>query len=103
MKKSGILNEEDLLRHVLTVSAPNECDKNVELNMLGALSGIDILSVSCTNASSTNWNILPYYLHNNLDIPVESEPNLESQKLCLIHHRLNRVEVKEHFDEFYYD
>ena len=54
MKTSGILDDLDLQEHVLTVSAPNEWGTNVELNMLGALSGIDILSVSCTNASSTN-------------------------------------------------
>ena len=103
MKTSGILNDQDLQRHVLTASAPNEWGTNVELNMLGAFNGIDVLYVSCTNASLTNWNILPYYPHNHLDIPVESEPIFESQKLCLLHHRLNRVEGNEHFDTFYFD
>ena len=60
-KTSGMLNDQDLQGHVLSVSAPNERGINVELNMLGALSGIYVLSVSCTNASLTNWNILPYY------------------------------------------
>ena len=55
MPTSDILNDQHLQRHVLT---PNEWATHVELNVLGALSGIDVLSVSCTNASLTNWNIL---------------------------------------------
>ena len=65
--------------------------------------GIDILSVSCTDATSVNWNVLAYYIHNHLDTPSVCEPIVETQKLCLLHHRLNHVEGNEHFDIFYLD
>ena len=38
MKTSGILNDQVLQEHVLTVSATNEWGTNVELKMLSALS-----------------------------------------------------------------
>ena len=67
MRKSGILSEQELHEHINAISAPNAWGTNVELNMLAALAGIDILLVDCTDVNSMNWNILPNYLHNQLD------------------------------------
>ena len=73
----------------------------VKLSILGYIAGIDILSISCIYANSIDWNIHPYFVHNNLAVPVACEPIFKSQKLCLIHHRINRVEGNEHLDSLY--
>ena len=103
MRQSGLLNDQEFHEHIDTISAPNEWGTDVELRMLGALAGIDILSVRCTDATSVNWNVLAYYIHNHSDTPSVCEPIFETQKLCLLHHRLNLVEVNEHFDILYLD
>ena len=77
---------------------------NVELNILAALAGIDILLVDCTDVNSMNWNIFPNYLHNQLDIQldIECDPIFNAHKVCILHHRLSRLEGNEHFDSFFF-
>ena len=53
MQKSGILSEQELQEHVNTISARNAWGTNVELSMLGALAGVDILVIDCTDTNST--------------------------------------------------
>ena len=48
-----------------------------------------------------NWNILPNYIHNQLDIPIECNPIFNAQKVCILHHRLGLFEGNEHFDSFF--
>ena len=102
MRKSGILSEQELHEHINAISAPNAWGTNVELNMLAALAGIDILLVDCTDVNSMNWNILPNYLHNQLDTPIECDPIFNAQKVCILHHRLSRLKGNEHFDSFFF-
>ena len=102
MRKSGILSEQELHEHINSVSAPNAWGTNVELNTLAALARIDILLVDCTDVNSMNWNILPNYLHNQLDVPIECESIFNAHKVCILHHRLSRLEGKEHFDSFFF-
>ena len=102
MRKSGILSEQELHEHINAISAPNEWGTNVELNMLAALAGIEMLLVDSTDVNSTNWNILPNYLHNQLDTPIGCDPFFNVQKVCILHHRLSRLEGNEHFDSFFF-
>ena len=94
MHRSGI--------HINLISAPNAWGTNVELNMLAALAKIDILLLDCTDVNSINWNILSNYIHNQLDIPIECDPISNAQKVCILHHRIRRLEGNEHFDSFFF-
>ena len=102
MRKSGILSEQELHEHINSVSAPNAWGTNVELNMLAALARIDILLVDCTDVNSMNLNILPNNLHNQLDIAIECDPIFNAHKVCILHHRLSRLEGNEHFDSYFF-
>ena len=70
--------------------------------MLAALAGIDISLVDCTDVNSMNWNILPNYVHNQLDIPFECDPSCNAHEVCILHHRLSCLEGNEHFDSFFF-
>ena len=102
MYRSGILSEKELHKHINLISAPNAWGTNVELNMLDALARIDKLLFDCTDVNSMNWNILPNYIHNQLDIPIECDPIFHAQKVCILHYRLSRLERNEHFDSYFF-
>ena len=68
--------------------------------MLAALARIDILLLDCTDVNSINWNILPNYIHNQLDIPIEFKK--VSTESMFLHHRLGRLEGNENFDCFFF-
>ena len=101
MQISGILSGQELQEHVNMIFARNAWGTNVELSMLGALAGVDILVIDCTEANSTNWNIRPNYIHSLLEIPKQCEAIVEEKKLCVLHHRFKHLRGNEHFDSLY--
>ena len=100
--RSGILSEQELHEHIEIITPPNAWGTNVELNMLATLARIDILILDCTDVNSMNWNILPNYIHNQLDIPIECNPIFNAQKVRILHHRLGRLEGNELLDSFFF-
>ena len=84
MHRSGKLSEQELHEHIDLISPLNEWGTNVELNMLAALARIDILLLDCTDVNSMNWNILPNYIHNQLDIPIECDPIFNAHRVCIL-------------------
>ena len=93
MHRSGILSEQESHEHNNHISAPNAWCTNVELNMLAALASV---------VNSMNWNILPKYIHSQLDILIECDPIFNAQRVCILHHRLSRLEGNEHFDSSFF-
>ena len=59
MNNSGIPSEQELHEHIDVVAARHAWGTNLQLSMLGALAGVDVLLTDCTDANSLNWNILP--------------------------------------------
>ena len=64
MEKSGIFSEKELHEHILRISAHNAWGTDVELRMLGALAGIDIVTKIATDSDCLNWRLEPVYIHN---------------------------------------
>ena len=60
--------------------------------MLGAIAGIDTVTVDCIDANSVNWNVRQNYIHNQLEVSLE---------MCVLHYRLNHHLGNKHFDSFY--
>ncbi len=79
----------------------NASGTNTELNMLGALARIDVVSIDATEIDPHSWNIRPVYIHEQLEVPLECDPIYEGKKLGVVYHRFNHEIGMEHFDPFY--
>ena len=66
MEKSGLFSEQELHEHVQRISAPYEWGTDVQLRMLGALAGIDVVSIIATDSDCNNWRLDPVYIHGQL-------------------------------------
>ena len=84
MGRSDIFSEQDLLSHIDRIRSHGEWGTNTELNMIGALARIDVMSIDATDADPNNWNIRPVYVHEHLKVTLECDPIYEGQKLGLI-------------------
>ena len=102
MRRSGIYSEQELQDHINTVSAPNAWGTDVELRMLGALAGVDTLLTDCTNVDTIYWHTDPNFIHQQLNPAIRSDPIFDGQKLCILHHNLNRLAGNGHFDTLYF-
>ncbi len=101
MARSGIFSEQDLHDHIDRIRCPNEWGTNTELNMMGALARIDVVSIDATDVDSDNWNIQPVYIHGLLDVPSECDPIYEGQKIGVLYHKIDLLDGMYHFDPFY--
>ena len=101
MGRSGIFSKQDLHSHIDRIRSHGEWGTNTELNMIGALARIDVMSIDATDVDPNNWNIHPIYVHEHLEVPLECDPIYEGQKLGVIYHRIDHQVGMEHFDPFY--
>ena len=101
MGRSGIFSEKDLHSHIDRIRSHGEWGTNTELNMIGALSRIDVMSIDVTDVDPNNWNIHPLYIHEYLEVPLECDPIYEGQKPGVIYDRIEHPVGMEHFDPFY--
>ena len=101
MGRSGIFSEQDLHSHIDQIRSHGEWGTNTELNMMGALARIDVMSIDATDVDPNNWNIHPVYVHEHLEVPLECDSIYEGQKLGVIYHRIDHQVGMEHFDPFY--
>ena len=99
MNKLG-LTEQQLLDHLTRMSAPNEWGTDLELRMLGALAGIDVVSINTMDSDCDRWRLDPIYNHA-LTPPVECDPLYQGQKLGILYHQIFHHVGAEHFDPFY--
>ena len=99
MNKLG-LTEQQLLDHLTRMSAPNEWGTDLELRMLGALAGIDVVSINTMDSDCDRWRLDPIYNHT-LTPPVECDPIYQGQKLGILYHQIFYHVGAEHFDPFY--
>ena len=65
MGRSGIFSEQDLHSHIDRIRSHGEWGTNTELNMIGALAGIDVMSIDANDVDPNNWNIHPVYVHEH--------------------------------------
>ena len=70
MEKSGLFSEQELHEHVQRVSAPYAWGTDVQLRMLGALAGMDVVSIIATDSDCNNWRLDPVYIHGQLTSPI---------------------------------
>ena len=70
MEKSGLFSEQELHEHVQHISAPYAWGTDVQLRMLGALAGIDVVSIIATYSDCNNWRLDPVYIHGQLTSPI---------------------------------
>ena len=101
MGRAGIFSEQDLHSHIDQIKYHGEWGTNTELNMIGALSRIDVISIDVTDVDPNNWNIHHVYVDENLGVQLECDPSNEGQKLWVIYHRIGHQVGMEHFDPFY--
>ena len=101
MRRSGIFSEQELIEHMDRVSVLNEWGTNTELNMIGALARINVLSINATDIDPHYWNIQPVYIHEQLEVPLECDPIYDGRKLGVLFHRIHHQIGMEHFDPFY--
>ena len=99
MNKLG-LTEQQLLDHLTRMSAPNEWGTDLELRMLGALAGIDAVSINTMDSDCDRWRVDPIYNHA-LTPPVECDSIYQGQKLGILYHQIFFHVGAEHFDPFY--
>ena len=68
------MTEQQLLDHLTRISAPNEWGTDLELRMLGALAGIDVVSINAMYSDCDRWRLDPIYNHAQLTPPLECDP-----------------------------
>ena len=66
---------------------------SLQLCMLGALAGVDVL---VTDARSLNWILIANFAHQQLDPPGVCDPIIDGQKLCILHHNINCHNILTH-------
>ena len=98
MGRSGIFSEQDLHSHNRSNQISWRVGTNTELNMFGSLARIDVMSIDATDVDPNDWNIHPVYVHELLEVPLESDPIYEGHKLGVIYHRIDHQVGMEHFD-----
>ena len=69
MKMSRIYSLQELNEHINVVSARNPWGTNVQLCMLGPLTGVDVFVTDCTDARSVCWNLIGNFTHQQLIPP----------------------------------
>ena len=94
------LTERQLLDHLTRISALNELGTDLELRMLGALAGIDVVFINAMDSDCDHWRRDPIY-HHALTPRVECGPIYQSQKLGNLYHRIFHHRGAEHFDPLY--
>ena len=87
MGRSGIFSEQDLHSHINRIRSHGEWGTNTELNMIGPLAWIDVMSIDATDVDPNNLNFHPVYIHEHLEVPLECDPIYEGQKLDVIYHK----------------
>ena len=100
MNKLG-LTEQQLLDHLTRISALNEWGTDLELRMLGALAGIDVISINAMDGYCDRWRLDPIYNYAQLTSPVECDPLYQGQKLGILYHRIFHHVGAEQLDPFY--
>ena len=65
-----LFSEQEL--HEQCISAPYAWGTDVQLRMLGALAGIDVVSIIATDSDCNNWRLDPVYIHGQLTSPTEA-------------------------------
>ena len=101
MEKSGLFSEQELHEHVQRISAPHAWGTDVQLRMLGALAGIDVVSIIATDSDCNNWRLDPVYIHGQLTSPIVCDSTYHGQKLGIVYHCIHHHVGSEHFDPFY--
>ena len=64
MHRSGIFRDQELIVHMDRVSVLNEWGTNTELNMIGDLAQIDVVSINATDIDPHYWNMQPIYIYS---------------------------------------
>ena len=100
-EKSGMFSEQELHEHVQRISAPYAWGTDVQLSMLGALAGINVVSIIATDSDCNNWRLDPVYIHGQLTSPIVCDSTYHDQKLGIVYHRIHHHVSSEHFDPFY--
>ena len=69
LQKLGISSEAELDEHIVRVSPNYAWGTDVELRILGALAGIEVISVNATDSDCTRWRREPVYIYYTLTSP----------------------------------
>ena len=101
MEKSGLFSEQELHEHVQRISAPHGWGTDVQLRMLVALAGIDVVSIIATDSDCNNWRLDPVYIHGQLTSSIVFYSIYHGQKLGIVYHRIHHHVGSEHSDPFY--
>ena len=84
MRRSAIFSDQELIEHMDRVSVLNEWGTNTELNMIGALAHIDVVSINATVIDPYYWNIQPVYIYEHLEVPLECDLIYDGCKLGVL-------------------
>ena len=75
------LTEQQLLDHLTPISAPNKWNTDLELRMLGALAGIDVVFINAMDGDCDRWRLDSIYNHAQLTPPVECDPLYQGSEI----------------------